>query len=208
VLEDVNEVRFTTTAGECLVYNYFFSQWSVFTNYLAVSAIQDATGYLHLKSNGQVRRETDEFMDVGARIRMAIETSWFAFANLQGFQRIYEVLALGDYVSSHVTRVKLAYDYEEAFTETIYFNVDEELGISYYGDDATYGDSEVYGGGGSAVYEFRIRPRRQKCDSMKVRIEDIDTLAEVGGGSFNLVSMTMEVGAKKGSNKLRTTGSL
>jgi hypothetical protein len=204
ILEDINEVRFTTSDGQALVYNYFFDQWSTFTNYQAVSAINAFGSYLHLRSDGQVRGETaDAYLDAGGKIRMAIETSWLAFANLQGYQRIYRYAFLGDFVSNHVTKVKLAYDYEEAFTETVYFNVDTGLDLTYYGDDPVYGDSTVYGGTGSGVYQFSSKPRRQKCESMKFRIEDIDNQVLEGGGSFNLVGLTLEVGQKATINKMR-----
>ena len=202
VLEDDNEVRFTTAAGQTLVYNYFFDQWSTFTNYSAVSGISALGSYLHLKSDGTVRSELKgSYLDAGGRIKMAIETSWLAFAGLQGYQRIRRFDFLGDYLSDHYTRVKLAYDYEDAYTETIYFNVDEDLDLSYYGDDATYGSSTVYGGAGSAVYQFSIKPRMQKCESLKIRFEDIDTKTPAGGGSFNLVGLTVEVGQKQGTDK-------
>jgi hypothetical protein len=202
VVEDEDEVRFTTLTGSCLVYNYHFGQWSTFSNYSATSAISALGSYLHLKSDGRVRQETPGlYLDAGSRIQMAIETSWLAFAGLQGFQRVKRLDFLGDYLSDHYTRVKIAYDYEDAFTQTVYFNVDEDLDLSYYGDDATYGSSSVYGGSGTAVYQFSIKPRRQKCQSIKLRFEDVDTKTEAGGGSFNLVGLTFEVGQKIGTDK-------
>lgn len=202
VIEDEDEVRFTTAEGTCLVYNYHFEQWSTFTNYAATSALNALGSYLHLRSDGQVRRETPGlYLDAGGRIRMAIETSWLAFAGLQGYQRVRRFDFLGDYLSDHYTRVKIAYDYEDAYVETVYFNVDEDLDISYYGDDVTYGSSTVYGGSGTAVYQFSIKPRKQKSEAMKLRFEDIDTKTADGGGSFNLVGLTFEVGQKLGTDK-------
>lgn len=202
VLEDNNEVRFTTSDGSALIYNYHFDQWSTFSNYEAVSACNALGSYVHLKASGQVRTETpDLYLDAGGRIQMAIETSWLAFAGLQGYQRVRRLDFLGDYLSDHYTRVKIAYDYADVYTETVYFNVDEDLDISYYGDDATYGSSTVYGGGGTAVYQFSIKPRMQKSQAMKLRFEDIDTKTAGGGGSFNLVGLTFEVGQKAGTDK-------
>jgi hypothetical protein len=70
-----------------------------------------------------------------------------------------------------------------------------------YGDDATYGDSDVYGEG-SGVYQFRFFPKRQKCEAIKIRIEDVDTLNVDGGGSVKLMALTFEVGRKGGINRL------
>lgn len=211
LLEDVNEVRFTTSDGQALIYSYFFDQWSTFTDYESVSAINALGSYCHLRSDGKVRKESTAYLNAGARYSMAIETSWLAFAGIQGYQRVWRYAFLGDFITDHYTKIKLAYDYENAFTETVYFNVDEGLDLSYYGDDPTYGESTVYGGSGSSVYQFESVPRRQKCESIKFRIEDIDTKTEAGGGSFNLVSLTLEVGIKKGIDRLtggKTVGSL
>lgn len=202
VLEDDNEVRFTTSDGSALIFNYFFNQWSTFSNYEAASAINAVGGYVHLKSDGTVRRETPNlYLDAGGRISMVIETSWLAFAGVQGYQRVREWSLLGDFITDHYTKVKLFYDYEKFASETVYFNVDEGLDLSYYGDDAIYGDSTVYGGSGSGVFQFSSRPRRQKCQAVKLRIEDIDTKTAGGGGSLNLVGLTFEVGSKNAINK-------
>jgi hypothetical protein len=197
VLEDVNEVRFTTSDGIALIFNYEFNQWSTFSNYEAVSAINGLGSYLHLKSDGTVRKESSAYLDAGAKIKMAIETSWLAFAGIQGYQRIRSWMLLGDFLTDHYTKVKLYYDYEKFASETVYFNVDNGLELSYYGDDVTYGDSVVYGGTGSGVFQFTSQPRIQKCQSMKMRIEDIDTKVAGGGGSFNLVGLSLEVGSKQ-----------
>ena len=197
VLEDVNEVRFTTSDGVALIFNYQFMQWSTFSNHVAVSAINGLGTYLHLKSNGVVRKETPGlYLDAGGKIKMAIETSWLAFGGLQGYQRIRMWSLLGDFITDHYTRVKMYYDYEKFSSETVYFNVDTGLELSYYGDDVTYGDSVVYGGSGSGVFQFSSQPRVQKCQAIKMRIEDIDTKVSGGGGSFNLVGLTFEVGRK------------
>lgn len=211
LLEDVNEVRFTTSDGDALVYNYAFDQWSTFTSYTAVSAINALGAYCHLRSDGAVRKESTAYLDNGGRFSMAIETSWLAFAGVQGYQRLWRYAFLGDFITDHYTKIKLAYDYEDSFVETVYFNVDEGLDLEYYGDDATYGDSTVYGGDGSTVYQFESTPRRQKCEAIKFRLEDIDTKTAAGGGSFTLVGLTVEVGLKKGITALRggkTIGSL
>lgn len=204
ILESVNEIRFTTDDNICLIYNYFFDQWSVFFNYTSSSAIAMNNTFYHSKEDGTVHIETPGlYNDNGARIPLAIETSWLQLAGLQGYQRLYRYAFLGDYLSSHYTMVRLAYDYEHAYKETVFFNVDSGLDVSYYGDDATYGDSEVYGGpSGSSIYQFSSKPRQQKCESVKFRIEDIDTITTSGGASFNLVGLTLEVGIKSTLDKL------
>jgi hypothetical protein len=212
VLEDENEVRFTTSDGEALVYNYEFDQWSTFTNYEAQSAINGLSSYLHLKSDGTVNKEIeDQYQDNGQRVAMRIETSWFSFNKIQGFQRIYRWSLLGDFISHCYARVKVAYDFEPVYNETVYFNTQTGLGTEEWGDDALWGDSSVWGGDNSGVFQFRSKPRRQKCQSIKLLIEDLDTVTDNGGGCFDLVSLAFEVGQRSGINRLRgskTRGSL
>lgn len=215
VLADENEVRFTTRDGPTLVYNYLFGQWSTFTNYEAVSAIYALGSYLHLKSDGTVNMETPNFyLDNGAKFSMVIETSWLALSQVQGFQRIYRLLFLGDFVTHHITKLKVAYDYENSYNETVYF--DTRTGLvseNYYGAGSPYGlgvDEVAFGGEGSSVYQFRFRPARQKCEAIKVRLEDLDTVVSTGGASFKLVAMNAEVGRKTGAYRLparKTIGS-
>ncbi len=198
VIEDENEVRFTTTGGVTLVYNYYFSQWSVFTNYGAASAVIALGSYLHLKDDGTVEQETpDQYLDNASRIKMAIETSWLSFANIQGFQRVYWISALGDYLSQHFTKIQLAYDFENVYTETVYYNTVSGQMQTVYGTDI-YGDETPYGGPGSSVYQWRLKPRTQRCESIKVRLEDLDTITTDGGASFNLVALSFVAGVMRG----------
>ncbi len=210
VLDDQNEVRFTTQDGPTLVYNYFFQQWSVFTNYEAMSGLFALGSFLHLKADGTVNREeVGLYEDNGSRIKMAFETSWFSFANMQGYQRVYWIACLGDFFSNHYTKIGLAYDFEEAYSETVYFNTVSGLLQTTYGTDL-YGNESPYGGTGSGVYQWRLKPARQRCESIKIRMEDIDTIGINGGASFALVNLAFVVGIKDGTNRLapnKTLGS-
>lgn len=202
IIEDENEVRFTTTADVTLVYNYYFGQWSVFTNYGAASAVLALGSYLHLKSDGTVEQETiDQYLDNSSRIQMSIETSWLSFANIQGFQRVYWLACLGDFLSNHYTKIQLAYDFENDYTETVFFNTVTGLMQTTYGTDI-YGDESPYGGPGSSVYQWRMKPRTQRCEAIKIRLEDIDTITPDGGGSFDLVALSFVVGNKGGVNRM------
>lgn len=209
VLTSKNEVRFTTSDGDCLVYNYFFDQWSTFSNYEAMSAVLDIDDtYLHLKANGTTNRElAGTYNDNGARFSMDIETSWFSFNSIQGFQRVYRISLLGDFLSHHFTQLDIAYNFQDVYNQTVYFDTRSGLSSGTYGDDI-YGDESPYGGLGNQVYQWRLKPQRQKCEAMKLRIKDIDSLVPGGGGSFSLVHLAFEVGAKTGVNRQRATKSL
>lgn len=202
VVEDFDEVRFTSSDGVTLVYNYQFKEWGTFTNYQCVSAINVDGEYLHLKADGTVNKEiAGSYNDNGSKIKMAIETSWLSFAGVQGYQRIYYINFLGDFISHHYTQLKLAFNFENAYNEQVYFNTVTGLTEETYGD-GIYGEESPYGGSGSSVYQFRWKPAQQKCESIKIRLEDIDSITINGGGSFDLVAIAFQVGVKTGLNKM------
>lgn len=208
LIEDSNEVRFTTRTGVCLVYNYFFNQWSTFTNYQSISATNalaattSIQSYLHLQENGTVGREIlNQFNDNGQQIKMAIETTWFSFSGLQGYQRIYRYMVLGDLISNHTTVIKLAYNFEKFYTETVYFNTKTGLIETIFGSDTVFGESTPFGGSGSGVYQFRSKPAIQKCESIKIRLENLDNIELLPGGCFNLVNIAFEIGQKQSGFK-------
>lgn len=199
VIEDTNEVRFTTE-DTLLVYNYYYDEWSVFSNYSANSALSHSTlGYCHLKSTGEVRRETSAYLDEGARIISAIETGWLPFAGVLGFQRIWNIYCIGEYISQHYAKVSLAYDRENVFNEIRYFDTRDVVTDEAFGDSSPFGEGGF--GDGSQVYQWQLKPRKQKCETIKVRIEDIDTITAAGGGSVSINNLMFEVGVKVGGTK-------
>lgn len=199
VLDDTNEVRFTTS-DVTMVYNYYYDEWSVFSNYSATSAIPHSTlGYCHLKSTGEVRVESSSYLDAGSRITMAIETGWLDFAGIQGFQRIWSINCMGEYMTQHFTRVMVAYDRDAVFNEIKYFDTRDAISTSTFGDTGPFGTGGF--GSGSQSYSWRLKPRRQKCEAIKIRIEDVDTLTDAGGGSVALNALMFEVGVKGTASK-------
>lgn len=75
----------------------------------------------------------------------------------------------------------------------------------YYGD-GTYGDG-VYGGEDNGVYQFQIHMKKQKCQAIRVVIEDIyenSSTTNTGQGA-DITGITLEIGTKRGLGKI--TGS-
>jgi len=197
----VNQVRFTTNeVGTCLVYDYFFKQWSTFTNHFAVDATVFQNSFTYLTEDGQVLQENNSiWTDDGLFIPLKIKTGWMSFAGLQGFQRCYHALILGDYKSPHQLLVNVAYNFNPAYQQTEVINATELLETPDYGGDATYGDSDVYGGQ-FPLYEFRINFKIQKCTAIQMTFEDSQT--DPIGQGYSLSALSMLVGVKQGLNKL------
>lgn len=203
---DTNQVRFTTRTGPCLVYDYYMKQWSVFTGYQAIDAVLWQNRYVILKTNGIVWRENPAiFKDDGASIRIKIELGWLALAGVVGFQRVYKYAILGEYKSPHKIKVSVGYDFSEAYTDAEVFDPTEELEITSFGEESPYGSGVLYGGPNIA-YRYVSALAQQKCQAVRFLIEELSTAADPGTQeAFNLSTIGLLVGVKKGMGKLKTS---
>jgi hypothetical protein len=216
LVEDVNEVRFTTSTGVTLVFNYYFEQWSTFTNQFGISSATWKNKFVYATSDGKVFKEnTSVYYDDDVSYSLRLETGWLKqFTGIQGFQRVYRAALIGTYKSEHRLRIKIYYDYESYPSQVVYFNPDGVIGNdtdATYGEISPYGDSEsTYGGGLSGVYQFRMHLARQQCTALKFEIEDIpdNDNSQSSGESLSLVNLNLELGVKRGLSRLRASKSL
>lgn len=182
LIANVNQVRMILGSGQAIVYDYFVNQWSVFTNHSAVDSMISENIYYYLKSNGTVLYETDGlFSDNGSFISMKFKTGWVQFAGVQGFQRIWKMLLLGEYISAHNLQIDVAVDFVSTIVQTKTFNPTAN------------------------PYQWQLNPTIQKCESMQFTIQDVDTGTD--GESYSLSNLAFEVGVKRGLNKFTQTRS-
>jgi hypothetical protein len=202
VVGELNQVRFTTIDGDCLVYNYVYQFWATFTNHRAKSAEILGNNYYYLRTNNELYKENrSTFSDAGVPIKMRLEIGWISFNTLQGFGRVYKMLVLGDWLSRHNLLIKVGYDFNEAWTQSAIITPDAaDIDAVAYGDDSPYGQptGKKYGGSGNP-YQARVDFKKQKCQSIKLEIEDVQANA---GEGFSLSQITFEVGGKSGLFKL------
>lgn len=201
LISESNQVRFTTEDNLCLVYDYFFNQWSTFTNHESVGATIYQDKFVFVKDNGDVYKEDTSYTDGSQSIKIKLVSSWLQVGAIEGFQRLYKLVLLGEYKSAHRLKIKVGYDFNTNFTQEVEIDAGDVMNLTTYGEDSPYGSGTPYGGA-FPLYQWRIFPKRQKCQSFRVSIEDIfdDTFGE----SFNISAMRLEVGVKQGSNKLAT----
>jgi hypothetical protein len=200
LLETTNEVRFTTAAGRALVYDYFHQRWTTFTNMTAQDATSYQNRYVYIRPDGTVMSETPNYYyDNGSYIKTKLVSAWISLGGIQGFERLYQMELLGNYKASHKLRVAMAYDFVDAYLHDTVINATPVLNPSFYGKD-TYGTETPYGGDG-LLYQFRIFPKIQKCQSFKICIEDFSG-TENGGEGYTLSNIAAIVGIKTGLNKL------
>jgi hypothetical protein len=190
-----NQVRFTLNNGESLVYDYLVGQWGLFTNQNAKDSIVWQNTQVLLRTDGTIWRETPGvYTDAGQPIKLKLTTSWFSFANLQGFQRVRRAQILGAWKSPHQLKVSVCTDFNDTVVQEAVINPAEPtiFGEGIYGAEAVYG-------GQFQLYQWRVDLARQKTQSVKFTIEDLP--GATAGEGMGLSSIAFEVGAKVGLAK-------
>lgn len=197
LLSDVNEVRFTTLEGRTLVYDYYHKRWTTFTNQQTVDAVNYQNQWHYLRADGTLMREDkNRFDSAGSYVQTKITSAWISLAGIQGFQRFYRMLVLGNYKQAHTLKVKIAYDFDEAYKHEATIDTETVLNPTSYGE-GNYGNGNY--GGSYPLYQFDIRPKIQKCQSFKISLMDI---GDTGlGQAFTLSNLAIELGVESGLNR-------
>lgn len=173
------QVRFTLSSGIALVYDYLVKKWCTFDNINATSACNWLGNYTYLTPTGQTNPETPgAYSDNGAVIRMGFRTSWLSLAKIQGFQRLKNLMFLGQCYSACTLYVGFYYDFEPAP-----LNVEQ----------VTMAAAEN-------PWQRRFFPKRQKCESMQLLVEVVPS--DTTGAGLALSGIAMLAGIKKGLNKI------
>lgn len=169
------EVRFTCTtqaaggASVWLVYDYRNQLWltgsadaSLASTTEIVSACLSSRGSLDdptrvatwhvLFADGRVATSNPAQYDNGNPFSTTVETGWLKIAGLQGFQRIWRILFLFDRPAAEGSlKISLAYDYDPAIAEEREWTSAELAALPRQ--------------------QVEIHCARQRCESVKVRIE-------------------------------------
>jgi len=215
-----DEVRFLTSDGVCLVYNYFRGLWTTFSNHRGLGAAVINNLYYYINSQGASTRlykqNYSKYDDAGTAINLVLETGWMNPIAAQNSIRVYRMLILGQYFSPHRIKVSVAYDYDDTYVESSLIDVTSytesyEYGFpgvdltstglteGYYGDPGgTTGDyttAIAYGGKDVMQYQMRVNFKKQKCEAMKIKIETLQGAGQLGRG-VNLSQLLFVAGAK------------
>lgn len=197
-IPSTNQVRFSLDSGVTLMYDYFFGEWSVFTKVPAVSSTIYKGLYTYVNSLGNVFQETPGlYLDNTSPVLMKFTTSWINLAGIQGFERFYQMYLLGTYLSPFKLNIQLAYNYNPSATQATTITPISPGAV--YGGDPLYGSSELWGGPGN-VFEARLFPQVQKCESFQVTVAEVydHMLGQVPGAGLTLSGMNLVVGMKRG----------
>ncbi len=204
VVPDYNQARFVTSEGTTLVYDWFFGQWYTYINQSAIASVIWNNKFLILNLKGIVRQEIENtYSDDGNPIQTIIRTPWYSFAGLQGYQRLYSVLILGEYAGEHVLTTSSYYDFDPSPTETVSINTTAIVQGAIWGSSDIWGTNPPWGGlvGRYETYQFEYKPARQKCESVQFVIKDnFPTSLPTAG--FKLHALSFVVGVKVGQQKM------
>ena len=185
LMYDRNEVWFgTNTSNNVLIYNYYFNQWSSIKVGLTHACVfQNKFTAL---TNNLIRQETPgAYQRNGVGYAMKATTGWLSFAQLQGFQRVYKLMFLGDYKSAHRIQVDVSVDFDDTVVQTSTITATS-----------------------TPPYQYRVFMTRQKCESIKFTIQDLAPVSGSWTEAYTLGNMAFEVGIKRGLNKLPATKSV
>lgn len=193
-----NQVRFVLDSGVVLMYDYYFGQWGTFTNVPNISSTIYQGLHTYINDLSQVFQENPgRYLDNTSPVLMSFTTGWIHVAGIQGFQRFYDALLVGDSVSPFKLDVRFAFDYNPSPRQStiVYPNVLSPK----WGNLNQWGSGDLWGGN-PKVFEARVFPTIQKCEAFQVTINEIyDTsYGTVAGAGLTLSSIDLVVGIKKG----------
>lgn len=193
-----NQVRFVLDSNITLVYDYYYGQWGTFSNIFAISATLYQGMHAYLNSYGKVFQETaNTYLDGSQPVLLSLTTGWINVAGIQGYERFYEMLLLGTYFSPFKLNVQIAYDYNPSAVQSTLVLPDNFAAT--WGSEAQWGSGGPWGGPEN-IFESRLFPERQKCESFQIIIDEIyDPSFDVAAGQgLNLSGMSLLIGMKKG----------
>lgn len=191
-----HQIRFLTSSGKTLLFDYFHQQWSTFTSHEGFDSVIKDGVYHYLRTDGRVFVETGgAYADGNDQIQMVIETAWIKPGEiLQQFQRVWYALIIGQRISAHTFRVYYATNYDTGWVGPFAFDATATPSGGY--GDGGYGDG-AYGGTLSdlPVFQWRVHVGRN-CQAIRFRFEDYQA-AGVFGASFELSELVLELGLRK-----------
>lgn len=192
------QILFLTDSGSTLLYDYFFGQWSTYTNHEGLDAAVVSNTYHYIRAGAadlQVYRSNpDSYLDDTSEIRLHLETAWIKLAGYhQALQKIWHALFLGTYKSPHLLRVRFATDYRDGWDEPYDLDVDANYALDPYGG-GVYG-AGVYGGTTDSLYQRRVHVGA-KCQAIRVSVEDVTSGTPLGA-SFELTELLLDGGMLK-----------
>jgi hypothetical protein len=167
---DTNQVRFTLSTGQTLMYDYYYEQWGTFVGVPAISSciFQDLHTFLNVFGN--VYQETPgAYIDGSNPVLLSFTTSWLNFMGLQGYQLGYWFLIIGQYITPQKLQVSVAYDYNASPSQSNLItpsNFNSSIPSPYGVPSAPFGAN-------SDLYQWRVFLTKKRCQAFQVTIQEV-----------------------------------
>jgi len=184
------------------VYNYEQNAWTLFSNVDAQAAAIYQQKYTILRSDWSVWQESDtRWDDPDGDNLVLLRTPWIRLSEqIQGYNRLWEMEFLGRYYDSlrdlgggiyeaSDIGIRIAYDYEATFLE------DRVIPFQKFGYDPFNAVPKR-----AERLQFRIAPRRGRCQAIKLEVYQLDAsdrgegLTYKAGPGFELSAIDFHVG--------------
>jgi hypothetical protein len=188
-----NQVRFTLNSGEMLMFDYYYGQWGTFYGVPAISSCIYQGLHTFINKLGQVYQETPgAFLDGGTPVLISFVTSWLNLAGINGYQRIYEFIMTGSYISPHKLNVSVAYDFNPL---SVSCQIAPSNFTEPWGSDSLWGQTSPWGGPG-ALEQWRVQVARQKCQVFQITVsETFDaSFGTMAGAGFTMSAVNLVIG--------------
>jgi hypothetical protein len=202
-LPQSNEIRFCHNDG-MLIYNTLFKQWTTSDlGSVGNSVLVNEEHYLIDSTGNKILKEAaNHYGDIEEPITTDIETAWIKMNTPQGPQRIKNILFLGDLSEDTSFDLEIYYNYNKFPGEIVNVTASDICSLETQLDWSIWGTDDTWGGNkNDHVFQFRHKPKIQKCESIKFRIVENGLLTSTKGYALN--TMLLEVASKRGSMKLK-----
>lgn len=196
VIPETNYVLFTLSTGEMLMYDYYYGQWGVFEGAPSISSCIYQGLHTLLSQYGLVLQQTPGiYLDGSSPVLLKFTTGWINLATLQGYQRFYEFMLLGKFMSPHYLNIQIGYDYNPSIFQTTLINP-----LNYSSPlPSPFGVPTPFGAFPPRE-QWRIHAKQQLCQSFQLTIQEVynPNYGNTAGAGFTMSGINATVGIKKG----------
>lgn len=169
-----NQVRFFTSFGTALVYDYLHQQWSVDASdsslFQGVGAEWKGLAAVYWNTAIYIEDPTGAiYLDLATPYALKLVTPWLSLAGLQGVERFYEIQGVGDSAGAHTLLLSIRYDNDAGPSSTP--------------------QTHLFAGAGE--WEWRCRPARQLATAIKITL-----LESSSSAAFSAVALAIALGVE------------